>query len=90
VLEVNPNPYLLPSAEFSMAAKQSGREYVDMVNEIVEDALTRYGVTARNGNGRGNGGWSESLDPDEEDDPAEGPSLPGPIRTAKSKRKKAV
>jgi D-alanine-D-alanine ligase len=56
VLEVNPNPYLLPSAEFSMAAKQSGREYVDMVNEIVEDALTRYGVTARNGNGRGNGG----------------------------------
>ncbi len=57
VLEVNPNPYLLPSAEFSMAAKQSGREYADLVGEIVEQALTRYGVSSpRNGNGRGSGG----------------------------------
>ena len=57
VLEVNPNPYLLPAAEFSMAAKQSGREYADLVGEIVEQALTRYGVNApRNGNGRGSGG----------------------------------
>ena len=30
------------------------------------------------------------LEPDENDDPTEAPSLPGPIRTAKSKRKKAA
>ncbi len=57
VLEVNPNPYLLPSAEFCMAAKQSGRDYAELIGEIVEGALARYGVpTQRNGNGRGNGG----------------------------------
>jgi len=56
VLEVNPNPYLLSSAEFSMAAKQSGRKYADLVGEIVESALTRYGVPTRDGNGRGGGG----------------------------------
>ncbi len=43
VLEVNPNPYLLPSAEFPMAAKQSGRQYPDLVDEIVELALARHG-----------------------------------------------
>ena len=57
VLEVNPNPYLLSTAEFAMAAKQSGREYADLVGEIVDRALTRYGVNSqRNGNGRGSGG----------------------------------
>jgi D-alanine-D-alanine ligase len=49
VLEVNPNPYLLPSAEFAMAAKESGRSYADLVGEIVEAALARY----PNGKGRG-------------------------------------
>ena len=46
VLEVNPNPYLLPSAEFTMAAKQSGRSYPEMIGEIVDLALARYGVVA--------------------------------------------
>ena len=57
VLEVNPNPYLLPAAEFSMAAKQSGREYADLIGEIVDKALARYGANPpRNGNGRSSGG----------------------------------
>jgi D-alanine-D-alanine ligase len=45
VLEVNPNPYLLPSAEFTMAAKASGRSYSDLIGEIVDLALARYGET---------------------------------------------
>lgn len=53
VLEVNPNPYLLSTAEFAMAAKESGRSYTDLIAEIVELALTRYGNgSAKNGNGR--------------------------------------
>jgi D-alanine-D-alanine ligase len=43
VLEVNPNPYLLPTSEFAMAAKQSGRSYSDLVGAIVDQALSRYG-----------------------------------------------
>ncbi len=43
VLEVNPNPYLLPTAEFPMAAKKSGRSYHELIGEIVELALGRYG-----------------------------------------------
>jgi D-alanine-D-alanine ligase len=42
VLEVNPNPYMLSTAEFSIAAKKSGRSYVDLVGEIVDLALARY------------------------------------------------
>jgi len=42
VLEVNPNPYLMPTAEFSMAAKKSGRSYIETVGEIVELAVARY------------------------------------------------
>jgi D-alanine-D-alanine ligase len=41
VLEVNPNPYLLSSAEFAMAAKRAGRSYSDLVGEIVDLALAR-------------------------------------------------
>ncbi len=52
VLEVNPNPYLLPTAELSMAAKKSGRSYPDLIGEIVDLAMARYGVPpSRNGNG---------------------------------------
>lgn len=42
VLEVNPNPYLLASAEFAMAAKRSGRSYSALIAEIVDSALGRY------------------------------------------------
>jgi len=44
VLEVNPNPYLLPSAEFSMAARKSGRSYAELIGEIAEHAMRRYAV----------------------------------------------
>ncbi len=44
VLEVNPNPYLLSKAEFAMAAKKSGRSYGDLVGEIVDLAMARYGA----------------------------------------------
>jgi D-alanine-D-alanine ligase len=43
VLEANPNPYLLSTAEFALAAGRSGRPYADLVGEIVELALARYG-----------------------------------------------
>ena len=42
VLEVNPNPYLLPTAEFSMAAKKAGRSYTDLIGEIADLAVKRY------------------------------------------------
>jgi len=41
-LEVNPNPWLHSTAEFSLAAKQSGREHQDVIQEIVDLALARY------------------------------------------------
>jgi D-alanine-D-alanine ligase len=41
VLEANPNPWLDPAAEFAMAAKESGRSYVDVIREIVESAMRR-------------------------------------------------
>jgi D-alanine-D-alanine ligase len=41
VIEANPNPWLDPSAEFAMAAKESGRSYDDMVGAIVDAALKR-------------------------------------------------
>jgi D-alanine-D-alanine ligase len=41
VLEVNPNPYLSPTAEFAMAAKKSGRSYNDLIAEIASLAMAR-------------------------------------------------
>jgi D-alanine-D-alanine ligase len=41
VIEANPNPWLDPTAEFAMAAKESGRSYRDVIGEIVELALKR-------------------------------------------------
>jgi len=41
-LEVNPNPWLHSTAEFSLAAKESGREHTDLIQEIVQAALARY------------------------------------------------
>ncbi len=35
VIEANPNPWLSSNSEFFMAAKKSGRSYVEMVEEII-------------------------------------------------------
>ena len=40
-LEVNPNPWLHTAAEFTMAAKQSGRDYPTLLEEILEMAVAR-------------------------------------------------
>jgi D-alanine-D-alanine ligase len=42
VIEANPNPWLSSSAEFAMAAKESGRSYVDLIRNIVDLAMARY------------------------------------------------
>ncbi len=42
VLEANPNPWLDPTAEFAMAAKESGRSYTELIREIVDGAVARY------------------------------------------------
>jgi D-alanine-D-alanine ligase len=44
VLEVNPNPYLLPDAEFALSAKKAGRAYPELIGDIVDLALARYPV----------------------------------------------
>ena len=49
VLEVNPNPWLHSTAEFALAAKQSGREHADLIQEIVDLALARYRGISRAG-----------------------------------------
>jgi D-alanine-D-alanine ligase len=41
VIEVNPNPWLSARAEFAMAARKSGRTYVQLVEELVELAMAR-------------------------------------------------
>ena len=46
VLEVNPNPYLLPTAEFSMAARKSGRSYLETIGEIADFAVARYAAAS--------------------------------------------
>ena len=43
VIEGNPNPWLASRAEFTMAARRSGRTYSELVGEIVELAMARYG-----------------------------------------------
>jgi D-alanine-D-alanine ligase len=42
VIEANPNPWLSSGAEFAMAAKGSGRSYADLMQDIVDLAMTRY------------------------------------------------
>ena len=41
VIEANPNPWLSSRAEFSMAARKSGRSYTALIEEIVELAMAR-------------------------------------------------
>jgi D-alanine-D-alanine ligase len=43
VIEANPNPWLASKAEFAMAARKSGRNYTQLIEEIVEMAIARYG-----------------------------------------------
>ena len=43
VIEANPNPWLASKAEFAMAARKSGRTYTQLIEEIVDIALGRYG-----------------------------------------------
>lgn len=42
VIEANPNPWLASKAEFAMAARKSGRNYTQLVGEIVDLAMARY------------------------------------------------
>ena len=44
VIEANPNPWLASRAEFVMAARKAGRTYPELIGEIVELALNRYGA----------------------------------------------
>jgi D-alanine-D-alanine ligase len=43
VIEANPNPWLASKAEFVMAARKSGRNYTQLIEEIVDLAIARYG-----------------------------------------------
>jgi D-alanine-D-alanine ligase len=45
VIEANPNPWLASTQEFAMAAKKSGRSYTQLIEEIVDLARDRYGIT---------------------------------------------
>jgi D-alanine-D-alanine ligase len=42
VIEANPNPWLASKAEFAMAARKSGRNYTQLIEEIVDLAQARY------------------------------------------------
>jgi len=44
VIEANPNPWLASKAEFAMAARKAGRTYNQLVGEIAELAVARYGA----------------------------------------------
>jgi D-alanine-D-alanine ligase len=42
VIEANPNPWLASTAEFAMAARKAGRNYSQLIAEIVDLARARY------------------------------------------------
>ena len=44
VIEANPNPWLASTAEYAMAAKKGGRPYANLIQEIVDLAMARYGT----------------------------------------------
>jgi D-alanine-D-alanine ligase len=44
VIEANPNPWLASKSEFALAARKGGRNYTQLIEEIVELALARYGI----------------------------------------------
>ena len=43
VIEANPNPWLASKAEFAMAARKSGRNYTQLIEEIVDMAVRDTG-----------------------------------------------
>jgi D-alanine-D-alanine ligase len=43
VIEANPNPWLASKAEFALAARKAGRTYTQLIEEIVDIAMGRYG-----------------------------------------------
>ncbi|MEP6918785.1 MAG: D-alanine--D-alanine ligase [Acidobacteriota bacterium] len=43
VIEANPNPWLASKAEFAMAARKAGRNYTQLIEELVDLAMARYG-----------------------------------------------
>jgi D-alanine-D-alanine ligase len=45
VIEVNPNPYLLSTAELALSAKEAGIGYAELIERIVDAALARYGAS---------------------------------------------
>ena len=47
VIEANPNPWLSSTQEFAMAAKKSGRNYTQLIGEIVDMALARHGMKTK-------------------------------------------
>jgi D-alanine-D-alanine ligase len=49
VIEANPNPWLSSKHEFAMAAKKSGRNYTQLIGEIVQMALDRNRRAKTNG-----------------------------------------
>jgi D-alanine-D-alanine ligase len=44
ILEVNANPCLSPDAGFVAATQQAGISYPDLIEQIVKDAICRYGL----------------------------------------------
>ena len=42
VIEANPNPWLASTAEFAMAAKKAGRNYTQLIGEIIDLAQMRH------------------------------------------------
>jgi D-alanine-D-alanine ligase len=44
VIEANPNPWLASRAEFAMAGRKAGRTYTQLIGEITELAIARYGA----------------------------------------------
>jgi D-alanine-D-alanine ligase len=45
VIEANPNPWLASKAEFAMAARKAGRTYTQLIEELVDLAMARYGAS---------------------------------------------
>ncbi len=47
VLEVNPNPYLEKDSELAMAAEHRGLNYVQLIEQIIDSAASRYGLKTK-------------------------------------------